>query len=162
MIENGRPIAANEQTYRVVLKPEDVEDLEDTFARLSRLIPVTSDDLEKVRREIRRSAPGTSITVLDRLSWEDIAEVAVNGPALPGVAPEVGLSRVYPNLGDFAHVVGYVGPSVTTTSQKSRTQIRFCSRRASRSVAWVSKRRWKRSCGARPGTSKSKSTPGAA
>ncbi|MEO0828835.1 MAG: penicillin-binding protein 2 [Pseudomonadota bacterium] len=107
---NGRPIAANEQTYRVVLKPEDVVDLDDTFARLSHLIPVTEDDLEKVRREIRRTAPGTSITVLDRLSWDDIAEVAVNGPALPGVEPEVGLSRVYPMLGDFAHVVGYVGP----------------------------------------------------
>jgi penicillin-binding protein 2 len=34
----------------------------------------------------------------------------VNAPALPGVNPEVGLSRRYPLIGDFAHVVGYVGP----------------------------------------------------
>ncbi|MEN8838009.1 MAG: penicillin-binding protein 2, partial [Celeribacter marinus] len=31
-------------------------------------------------------------------------------PALPGVTPEVGLSRRYPLHDDFAHMVGYVGP----------------------------------------------------
>ncbi|MES2143894.1 MAG: penicillin-binding protein 2, partial [Pseudomonadota bacterium] len=46
----------------------------------------------------------------DRLSWDDFSKVALNGPALPGVTPEVGLSRVYPLVEDFAHVVGYVGP----------------------------------------------------
>ncbi|MEO1307983.1 MAG: penicillin-binding transpeptidase domain-containing protein, partial [Pseudomonadota bacterium] len=106
----GVPVASNEQTYRVVLMPEDVGDLDDTFAMLQRLIPLTPSDLEKVRKEIPRAAPGAAVTVADRLSWDDIAEVAVNGPALPGVHPEVGLSRVYPQNGDFAHVVGYVGP----------------------------------------------------
>jgi penicillin-binding protein 2 len=48
--------------------------------------------------------------VKDRLPWEDFSRVAVNAPALPGVQPEVGLSRIYPLVGDFAHVVGYVGP----------------------------------------------------
>jgi penicillin-binding protein 2 len=50
------------------------------------------------------------VTVADRLSWEELSSVAVNAPALPGVNPEVGLSRVYPLGADFAHVVGYVGP----------------------------------------------------
>ena len=34
----------------------------------------------------------------------------MNAPALPGILPEVGLSRVYPQGSDFAHVLGYVGP----------------------------------------------------
>ena len=29
---------------------------------------------------------------------------------LPGITPEVGLSRIYPQGADFAHVLGYVGP----------------------------------------------------
>ena len=107
---NGKPIAQNEQTHRVVIKAEDVEDVDATFDKLRRLIPLADEDIEKARLEMRRAAPGTSVTVADRLSWDDLAEVAVNGPALPGVSPEVGLSRVYPNFGDFAHVVGYVGP----------------------------------------------------
>ncbi|MEM1341338.1 MAG: penicillin-binding protein 2, partial [Pseudomonadota bacterium] len=36
--------------------------------------------------------------------------VSVNTPALPGVHPEVGLSRYYPLGPDYAHMVGYVGP----------------------------------------------------
>ncbi len=31
-------------------------------------------------------------------------------PSLPGVTPESALSRAYPRAGDFAHVMGYVGP----------------------------------------------------
>jgi penicillin-binding protein 2 len=106
----GRPIAVNEQTYRVVVKAADVDDLEATFARLRALIPITEEEIESARTEIARSNPTTSVTVADRLSWQDLAEIAVNAPALPGVAPEVGLSRMYPRMADFAHVVGYVGP----------------------------------------------------
>ncbi|HRO15712.1 MAG TPA: penicillin-binding protein 2, partial [Paracoccus sp. (in: a-proteobacteria)] len=43
-------------------------------------------------------------------TWDQFASVAVNAPALPGVTPESGLSRSYPGAGDFAHVLGYVGP----------------------------------------------------
>ena len=39
-----------------------------------------------------------------------MAELAINAPALPGITPDVGLSRVYPLGPDFAHIVGYVGP----------------------------------------------------
>ncbi len=50
------------------------------------------------------------VTIVDRLSWEDISRVTVNAPALPGITAEVGLSRFYPQGADMAHVVGYVGP----------------------------------------------------
>ncbi len=60
--------------------------------------------------EMRRSPPFLPVTIADRVSWEEMSRVAVNAPALPGVTPEVGLSRYYPLRQDFAHVVGYVGP----------------------------------------------------
>ena len=50
------------------------------------------------------------VTIADRLSWAEISAIAVNAPALPGITPEVGLSRVYTMGADLAHVVGYVGP----------------------------------------------------
>ena len=50
------------------------------------------------------------ITVKDRVTWEELSIVALNAPALPGVHPEMVLSRVYPFGPDFAHQVGYVGP----------------------------------------------------
>ena len=59
---------------------------------------------------MRRRSPFVPVTIADQLDWKDVSEVAVNTPALPGVTPEVGLTRHYPLTGDFAHVVGYVGP----------------------------------------------------
>jgi penicillin-binding protein 2 len=107
---NGRTLAGNEQNYRVVVTREDAGDVEDVLARLSRLIPMTPEDLERARTDLERNSAFVPVTVADRLSWEDFSKVALNGPALPGVTPEVGLSRVYPLVEDFAHVVGYVGP----------------------------------------------------
>ncbi|MFV0334365.1 MAG: penicillin-binding protein 2 [Tropicimonas sp.] len=107
---NGEPIAENTQNYRVVIVREDAGDLDETFARLRRLVPLTDEDVERALREIRRRSPFVPVTIADQLAWEDVAEVAVNAPALPGVTPEVGLTRHYPLDKDFAHVVGYVGP----------------------------------------------------
>ncbi|MBS9718472.1 penicillin-binding protein 2 [Pseudohalocynthiibacter aestuariivivens] len=107
---NGALLAANEQNYKIVLVREDAGDVEEVLARLAQLVPLTAEDLERATREIYRRSPFVPVTVADRLRWEDISAVAVNAPALPGVTPEVGLSRGYPRGQDFAHVVGYVGP----------------------------------------------------
>ena len=48
----------------------------------------------EMRRSARRFSP---VTLADQITWEDISRVAVNAPALPGVTPEVGLTRVYPH-----------------------------------------------------------------
>ena len=107
---NGRVIARNEQAYRIVITREDTEDVDEALARLGQLVELDPDELEKALAEMKRSAPFLPITLADRVSWEDISRVAVNAPALPGITPEVGLSRKYPLGSDFAHVVGYVGP----------------------------------------------------
>ena len=107
---NGKLIAGNEQNYRVVITREDAGDVETVLNRLSHIIPMTAEDRADILKEVARNSPFVPITVADRLDWETFSEIAVNGPALPGVTPEVGLSRVYPRDRDFAHVVGYVGP----------------------------------------------------
>ncbi|MCV2868812.1 penicillin-binding protein 2 [Defluviimonas sp. WL0002] len=107
---NGGVVAGNGQNYRVVITREDAGDVEDVLHRLSRLIPLTEDDIARTLKEVMRRSPTLPITVADQLTWEDFSRVAVNAPALPGVTTEVGLSRYYPQGGDFAHVLGYVGP----------------------------------------------------
>lgn len=107
---NGKLIAGNEQNYRVTITREDAGDVEQVLNRLSHIIPMTAEDRADILKDVKRNSPFVPITVADRLDWEDFSRIAVNGPALPGVTPEVGLSRVYPRDTDFAHVVGYVGP----------------------------------------------------
>jgi penicillin-binding protein 2 len=107
---HGTILAANEQNYRVVVVREDAGDVAAVLARLKELIGLSDDDVERALREVGRRSPFVPIAVAERLNWEDVAKVASNAPALPGVFPEVGLSRHYPLGPDFAHVVGYVGP----------------------------------------------------
>ncbi|MEM7472527.1 MAG: penicillin-binding protein 2 [Pseudomonadota bacterium] len=107
---NGLLIAGNEQNYRVTIVRDEVDDPEATLVKLSRLIPLTREDVDKVLEEMSKRSRLVPITVADRLSWEDVSQVAVNAPALPGITPEFGLSRFYPRGDDYAHIVGYVGP----------------------------------------------------
>jgi len=107
---NGIILAGNEPSYRITMVREDAGNVDDVVARLSALVELDEDELNRALSEMQRSAPFLPVTVAERVTWEDISRVAVNAPALPGVTPEVGLSRIYPRRGDFAHVVGYVGP----------------------------------------------------
>jgi penicillin-binding protein 2 len=111
---NGKLIAGNEQNYRVVITKETAAEgvggVEGVLNRLSHIIPMTTEDLDDALKVLERNSAFVPVTVADRLNWEDFSKIAVNGPALPGVTPEVGLSRVYPRDFDLAHVVGYVGP----------------------------------------------------
>ena len=107
---NGKLIAGNEQNYRVVITREGAGDVQAVLNRLSHLIPMTAGDMARVLKDVGRNASFVPIPVAERLSWDDFSKVSLNAPALPGVVPDVGLSRVYPRDTDFAHVVGYVGP----------------------------------------------------
>jgi len=107
---NGRAIADNEQNYRVVMVKEDAGDVEAVLARLKQIVDIPQDQLDRAMEEINRRSPFVPVTIADRLRWEDVAEININAPALPGITAEVGLSRIYPWGADMGHVVGYVGP----------------------------------------------------
>jgi penicillin-binding protein 2 len=107
---NGKLIADNEQNYRVVITREAAGDADLVLRRLAGVIPMTTENLDSAIKEVETLRAFVPVTVAERLSWEDFSKVALNAPALPGVLPEVGLSRQYPLDQDFAHVVGYVGP----------------------------------------------------
>lgn len=107
---DGGLLAGNEPNYRVVMVREDAGDIDMVLARLRRLVAISNDDIEQARVEMLRRKSFVPVTVTDRLTWDDIATISTNAPALPGITAEVGLSRYYPLGADFAHIVGYVGP----------------------------------------------------
>ena len=107
---NGVPLARNAPSYRIVVVREDAGDVAEVLERLGKVVDLDPEEVERAMAEMKRSAPFLPITVADEVTWEDLSRVSVNAPALPGVTPEVGLSRVYPFGSDYAHVLGYVGP----------------------------------------------------
>lgn len=107
---NGVIIAANEPSYRISIVREDAGNVDEVISKLSTLVELDDSTLNRALTEMERSRPHVPVSVAERVSWEEMSRVAVNAPALPGVNPEVGLSRYYPHGPDFAHVIGYVGP----------------------------------------------------
>ena len=106
----GVVLADNEQHYTITMTREGAGNVDEVLARLERIIALDPERMEKAREELKARSAFVPVTVAERISWEDVARVTVNAPALPGVVAELGRSRVYPQGADLAHVVGYVGP----------------------------------------------------
>lgn len=105
----GVPLAVNRQNFRVVLVKEQVRDVDRTLALLSGIVPLGEADLRRILRDIRRRRAFVPVTVKENLTWEQVAQIEVNAPDLPGVSIEVGEIRSYPFQDATAHILGYVG-----------------------------------------------------
>jgi len=106
----GRVVAENVPSYRITMVREQAGDVQQVIARLAQLVELDPDELDRAMRDLHDLRGDTPVTIADRITWDDLSRVAVNAPALPGVTPEVGLSRRYPQGANYAHIVGYVGP----------------------------------------------------
>ncbi len=114
----GRELATSRQNFRVVLIPEQADDVEATLARINAIVPIPEHQLRRVRREIARARAFVPVTVLENLTWDEFSAIGVRGPDLPGVQPDVGETRFYPFGDRLAHVIGYV----SSVSEKDLTE----------------------------------------
>lgn len=105
----GVPLAVNNQNFRVLLVPEQVENIEQALRALQNYVDITERDIADVLKEAKRSSKFVPIEVKDDLNWKDVATIEVNMPDLPGVFTDSGERRSYPFAEATAHIVGYVG-----------------------------------------------------
>ena len=115
---HGRPLAANEEDYRVVMVAEKTGNVDRALDRLAGIIELKPGERDRVVREVRRRRRFLPVTIATGLTWEEVARMEVNAPDLPGVLTERGFNRVYPYSELVSHLVGYVGP-VTEKEQES-------------------------------------------
>ena len=106
----GLLIASNVQNYRAIIIREDVEDLESLLNNLQTLLKISDEKKQAIRKLVLKHSPFVPITVLNNLSWSNVAKISANAPVLHGLTADVGLNRHYPRGADYAHLLGYVGP----------------------------------------------------
>ncbi|RJF87565.1 penicillin-binding protein 2 [Oleomonas cavernae] len=104
----GNELATGRQNFRVVLIPEQSDDVDATLTGLNAIVPIPEHQLRRIRREMGRVRAFMPVTVLENLSWSEFAAVNVHSPELPGIQPDVGETRYYPFGPELAHVIGYV------------------------------------------------------
>jgi penicillin-binding protein 2 len=106
----GVPLAVNTLNYQLQLVPEQAGDIEATLDTLAQLIEISPEERKKVLRNIRKSRRRfLPVPIRDELSWEEVSQIEVNSPDLPGIGIEPEQGRYYPLGTATAHVVGYVG-----------------------------------------------------
>ena len=105
----GRVLAENRPAYQLELIPEQVEDVDDTLARLAALELVAAEDIEHFKALIASGPRFKPVTLKLRMSDEEVAHFAIQRPRFPGVDFRPRLIRHYPNGPAIAHAVGYVG-----------------------------------------------------
>ncbi len=105
----GVPFAVNNQNFRVMVIPEQTDDLRQSLKLLQQQIKIDDAQIEKVIALAKKSPSYTPLEIEDKLTWEEVATVEVNMPDLPGMSIDMGEERHYPFADATAHIIGYVG-----------------------------------------------------
>jgi penicillin-binding protein 2 len=117
---SGKPLAQNRPDYRLELIPDDLEDLDDALARISRVLPLGLEDELRIRADISIQPGWMPVEVARDLDWPAYAALNVQMADVPGLQPVRAFSRHYPDGEHFAHLLGYVGPPSPEQYQEQR------------------------------------------
>ncbi len=116
----GKPMALNRPDYRLELIPENTADLEATLTAVQRVLPLSADELQRIRADVVRQPKYMPVEIAHGLDWNTFAAINVNLSELPGLQPLRGYSRVYPGGEAFSHLIGYVGSPTPEQFQRTR------------------------------------------
>ncbi len=105
---NGVVIAKNLPAYRLEIIREQVDDIEDTLARLKHYVDYSDQDLKRYRQSSKRRRRFESIPLRLNLNDDEVARLAVNLHKFRGVEINARLARNYPLAGLGVHALGYV------------------------------------------------------
>ncbi len=108
---NGIIVADNRPAYRLeIVRERLADDLDSVLNQLAGSIDLSGNTLEVFERRLKDEHRAFEPVVLRyNLTEQEVARIAVDRHALPGVEVTPYLTRYYPFTTLLAHVVGYVG-----------------------------------------------------
>jgi penicillin-binding protein 2 len=104
----GLPVADNRDSYRVLMVPEQTQDIEATLDQLSAYLPITPGRRRRILRDVDLNPRYRAVTIANDLDWSTFSRINIYAPNLAGVSPGVAEVRSYPYGEAYAHVIGYV------------------------------------------------------
>ena len=106
---NGVVLATNYSAYTLEFTLSRIENLEETIAQVSEIIPISARERKRFKRAMGESRSFESIPIRSRLSDEEVARFAAQEFRFPGVEIKARLFRSYPFGESASHAVGYIG-----------------------------------------------------
>ncbi len=105
---NGKILAGNRQNFQAMIVAEQTASIEDTLAKVKKILPISEDEEERIREDLKKYRRFVPIKVKDRLNWEETSRILLAASDIPGIVIDDGLSRYYPYGERTAHLLGYV------------------------------------------------------
>lgn len=106
---NGVLLAENIPVFSLDVIPNQVQDMDKSLAMLSKIIPLSDNDLSQFRKQVKQHRRFEEIPLRLRLTDLEVAQFAENQFRFPGFSVKARLMRHYPYGESFSHVIGYVG-----------------------------------------------------
>ncbi|MEN3978773.1 penicillin-binding protein 2 [Acinetobacter sp. CWB-B33] len=106
---NGVLLADNYPVFSATMSRADVEDIDDTVQRLTPIVNLTQEDIDRFKSRIQTSKKTERVALKLNLNETEIARFSEVKFQFPGVNIETQMTRYYPHGELFAHVIGYVG-----------------------------------------------------
>ena len=107
---NNLLLAENRPVFSLTLVPERIGSMDETLARLTEILSISDEDIERFQRRLNEPRrPFQEIPLSYDMNEEEIARMAVHRHRFPGVEVKAELVRYYPHSELTAHALGYVG-----------------------------------------------------
>lgn len=105
---NGKMLISNSHNYRLLLYMENKPDVNKIIEKISEILMLSDADKEIMLNRVKNARRKSIVSLVDNLSWDDVARIEINYYKLAGVSIGSGVRRRYPFPLDTAHFVGYV------------------------------------------------------
>jgi penicillin-binding protein 2 len=105
---NGVLLAENKPVYNLEVIPEQIDDLDETLERLSKLMAITDDEINDFKKALKGQRRFKPVALRTRLNEKEVALFSSRSHLFPGVSIEARLARYYPYGETLTHILGYV------------------------------------------------------
>ena len=104
----GVALTGNKNTYRLLFYLQQKKEAKVIIDKLSKIIDIPPKQKQSMLKKIATVNNRTVISLIDNLSWQDLAKIEAHSHELSGLATESGVMRYYPYPEQTAHFLGYV------------------------------------------------------
>ena len=101
-------IASNTEVYQLHVTPEEVENFKYLMIRLKNILALNNREFKKILTQKKKQKSWETIVISDNLTWEQFVKVNYYLYDLIGAKPVISVSRNYPFLDNYTHILGYV------------------------------------------------------
>lgn len=106
---NNVQLVNNIPRFDVVVTPQYLKNKEETIDKLSKILEISVEQIEKIIQKNRTQARYRPIVIKKNISRKEVAIIETENSKMPGVSVQTFISREYKDKEVGGHLFGYIG-----------------------------------------------------